>query len=132
MAIAQYVAGSVALNSVPPVTLPPCINFNLTGFQILENPAVRMFLSAGPVMFILLGLSILMVAIVLVKVRQFLKCDLKRIGFVEDVFAAVKKGEPLRAAALLDQSRHPVARVLEKVLATVGVPAGRSGIDRNP
>ena len=34
LAIAQYVAGSVALNSVPPVTLPPCINFTLAGFQI--------------------------------------------------------------------------------------------------
>src|SRR6187402_2054778 len=33
-AIAQYVAGSVALNSVPPVTLRPCCIFNLTGFQI--------------------------------------------------------------------------------------------------
>src|SRR4051794_31478855 len=34
-AMAQYVAGSVALNSVPPVTLPPCIIFSFTGFQIL-------------------------------------------------------------------------------------------------
>ena len=35
-ASAQYVAGSVALNSVPPVTLPPCCIFNLTGFQIFD------------------------------------------------------------------------------------------------
>src|SRR3989442_15586219 len=34
--MAQYVAGSVALNTVPPVTLPPCINLSFTGFQILE------------------------------------------------------------------------------------------------
>src|SRR3989442_32782 len=29
-------AGSVELNSVPPVTLPPCIILSLTGFQIFD------------------------------------------------------------------------------------------------
>jgi hypothetical protein len=45
LAIAQYVAGSVALKSVPPVTLPPCIIFSFTGFQIFA-PAGG--LNAGP------------------------------------------------------------------------------------
>src|SRR5438105_15605512 len=36
LAIAQYVSGSVALNKVPPVTLPPCIILSFTGFQIFE------------------------------------------------------------------------------------------------
>src|SRR5689334_465906 len=36
LAIAQYVSGSVELNTVPPVTLPPCIIFNFTGFQIFD------------------------------------------------------------------------------------------------
>src|ERR1041384_5756957 len=35
-AIAQYVAGSVALNSVPPVTFSPRLIFSFTGFQIFE------------------------------------------------------------------------------------------------
>ncbi len=34
MAIAQYVSGSVPLNTVPPVTLPPAIILSFTGFQI--------------------------------------------------------------------------------------------------
>src|SRR5438309_6893261 len=43
--MAQYVSGSVELNTVPPVTLPPAINFNLTGFQIFELAGA---LKAGP------------------------------------------------------------------------------------
>src|SRR5213594_3045657 len=43
--MAQYVAGSVALKSVPPVTLPPCIIFSLTGFQICDPEGG---LNAGP------------------------------------------------------------------------------------
>ena len=42
---AQYVAGSVALKSVPPVTLPPCVILTFTGFQTCA-PAGE--LNAGP------------------------------------------------------------------------------------
>src|SRR3984885_14937703 len=42
-AIAQYVAGSVELNTVPPVTFPPSFIFAITGFQI--------FASAGGLVF---------------------------------------------------------------------------------
>jgi biopolymer transport protein ExbB len=87
-----------------------------TGFQILDHPAVSMFLRGGPVMFVLLALSILMVAIILIKLRQFWRSDLKDTDFVDEVIRAVKKGEPFRAVAVLDRSRHPVARVLEQTL----------------
>src|SRR5688572_32569750 len=56
-AIAQYVAGSVALNSVPPVTLPPWSIFSFTGFQILApaggvkaGPYFQVAGSNGPVL----------------------------------------------------------------------------------
>ena len=39
------VAGSVPLKNVPPVTLPPCIIFSLTGFQIFAPGGG---LNAGP------------------------------------------------------------------------------------
>src|SRR6476660_5740219 len=55
LAIAQYVAGSVALKSVPPVTLPPSIIFTLTGFQTFEpggglnaGPYFQVAMSNGP------------------------------------------------------------------------------------
>src|SRR5215510_11825532 len=38
-------AGSVALNRVPPVTLPPCIILSFTGFQIFDPSGA---LNAGP------------------------------------------------------------------------------------
>jgi hypothetical protein len=47
------VAGSVALNTVPPVTLPPCIIFSLTGFHTCEPVGG---LNAGPY-FQLAGLN---------------------------------------------------------------------------
>ena len=43
--MAQYVEGSVAANSVPPVTLPPCCSFNFAGFQIFEPAGAS---NAGP------------------------------------------------------------------------------------
>src|SRR5262245_6010547 len=52
-AIAQYVAGSVALNSVPPVTLPPWFIFTFTGFQIFDPAGGS---KAGPY-FHVLGLN---------------------------------------------------------------------------
>src|SRR5262245_9488670 len=44
-AIAQYVAGSVALKTVPPVTFCPAIIFSFTGFQIFVPGGA---LNAGP------------------------------------------------------------------------------------
>src|SRR5438874_7855782 len=43
--MAQYVDGSVELNTVPPVTLPPCIILSFTGFQILASAGGR---NCGP------------------------------------------------------------------------------------
>src|SRR5215813_6949834 len=53
--MAQYVAGSVALNTVPPVTFWPAIIFSFTGFQILlpggalnAGPYFQLFGSSAP------------------------------------------------------------------------------------
>src|SRR5262245_21216486 len=62
LAIAQYVAGSVALNSVPPVTLPPSIILSFTGFQTFAPsgrlnaaPYVQVVRSNGPCFTALVG-----------------------------------------------------------------------------
>jgi hypothetical protein len=56
------VAGSVALNSVPPVTFPPCSIFSFTGFQTLvpaggvnAGPYFHVAGSNGPVLTALGG-----------------------------------------------------------------------------
>src|SRR5262245_1108289 len=45
LAIAQYVAGSEALKSVPPVSFAPCCIFSRTGFQTCDDGGG---LNAGP------------------------------------------------------------------------------------
>ena len=94
------------------------------GFQILDSPGLRLFINGGPVMFVLLGLSILMVAIILVKVWEFSRSELRETRFVDEVLSAVAAGESLKATVLLGQSRHPLARVLERVLIVLA--EGRS------
>jgi biopolymer transport protein ExbB len=88
----------------------------------MQNEAVRLFVSGGPVMFVLLGLSVLTLAIILNKFFQFATRDLKRTGFIEEALAAVAEGKPTRAELILTQSRHPVARVIEQALAVSRQP----------
>jgi biopolymer transport protein ExbB len=82
----------------------------------MQNEAVRLFVSGGPVMFVLLGLSVLALAIILNKLYRFAARDLKRTGFIEEALQAVAGGKSTRAEAILAQSRHPVARVIEQAL----------------
>src|SRR5688572_25141951 len=43
--MAQYVDGSVAPKTVPPVTLPPCCNFSFAGFHTFDPAGAS---KAGP------------------------------------------------------------------------------------
>lgn len=67
-------------------------------------------------MMILLGLSVVAVAIILVKLLQFWRAQLKRTRFIEPAIADLARGERDRAVAVLRQEVNPVARVMETAI----------------
>lgn len=70
----------------------------------------------GPVMYVLLGMSVLTVAIVLFKLVQFQRIGMGRTAFVKEVMAALRQGRAEAALEDLAQRRSPVARVMESAI----------------
>ncbi|MCG8591565.1 MAG: MotA/TolQ/ExbB proton channel family protein [Proteobacteria bacterium] len=71
----------------------------------------------GPIVAVLLGMSILSLSIVLVKWRQFARARLRRLGGCEAALRDAQGGDRAAALARLDADPHPAARVLEAALA---------------
>ena len=77
---------------------------------------VSIFQQGGPVMLVLLALSVLATAIILIKLFQFSRSSLRRTGFVEPALLALQQGEHTRVLDDLQQQPGPVARVLESAV----------------
>ncbi len=76
----------------------------------------NVFQQGGPVMYVLLGLSILAMAIILAKLVQFGRSHIRRTAFIDQVQTAIEQNRVEEALALLQQQRSPVARVMECAL----------------
>jgi len=72
----------------------------------------------GPVLLVLLVMSVLALAIILVKIYQFVAMSVRDTGFVEGVLRYYRAGHYEEALRLLARRRSPVARVLD--VAIVG------------
>jgi len=70
----------------------------------------------GPVMIVLLGFSVIALAIVLMKLYQFITAGLKNTAFVEEVTVLVDKKKFDDAFENLAIQKSPVARVMESAL----------------
>lgn len=66
----------------------------------------------GPVVVILLFMSVLALAIVLLKLWQFLRLGLARTGFIATALAAWRSGDGETALQALEGERNPIAGVL--------------------
>ncbi|MBA1147638.1 MotA/TolQ/ExbB proton channel family protein [Ectothiorhodospiraceae bacterium WFHF3C12] len=77
----------------------------LAGLQALLN-------NGGPVVAILLAMSVLALAIVLLKLWQFLRLGLHRVGFIAPALDAWRGGDGEGALKALDGQPNPIARVL--------------------
>ena len=81
----------------------------------------------GPVMYVLLGMSVLTVTIVVYKLIQFYRIGVGRSPFVNDVMATIREGRDPAALEMLEAYRSPVARVMESAIrvgADPTIPAG--------
>jgi len=67
-------------------------------------------------MWVLLTMSVLAVAIILLKLFQFFQSGLRRLDFVDPALAALQKNDHNRALDALKQQRSPVALVMESAI----------------
>lgn len=72
--------------------------------------------SGGPVLIILIFLSVAAVAIILLKLFQFVSSGLMARRFADDAIERWQDGDTRRALRVLGESRSPVARVLETAM----------------
>ena len=70
----------------------------------------------GPVVAVLLIISVFAMAITLVKLYQFWTIRIGRRDFIETALAQFAIGEPSRALAALKPARNPIARVMEAAI----------------
>ncbi|MEQ9520846.1 MAG: MotA/TolQ/ExbB proton channel family protein [Parvibaculum sp.] len=78
----------------------------------------------GPIVVILLVLSVLSLAIILLKLFQFSRAGLTRRAFVDAAIAKISAGDKEGAANILSKTRSPIARTLQ-----AGVEASIAGGD---
>ena len=84
---------------------------------------VNLFQQGGPVMWVLLAMSVLAVAIILLKLFQFFRSGLRRLSFVEPTLTALQQNNHDSALATLQQQRSPVAHVMESAIRCGADPA---------
>jgi biopolymer transport protein ExbB len=90
-------------------------------------PGLGLLQDGGPVMGILMILSILALAIVLVKFYQFTRLRLGDQRVVEEALLAWNEGRRRQALEVLAAAVHPVARVLEAAMHGLNRPAPDEG-----
>jgi len=80
-------------------------------------PLQNFLQQGGPVMYILLGMSVVVVAIVLLKLIQFSRMGFRRTSIVDDVMERLENNDVAGARAELAKSRSPVAAVMDTAIA---------------
>lgn len=80
----------------------------------------------GPIVVILIALSVLSLAIILLKIFQFWRAGLTRRAFIDAALAKVASGDNDGAANILRKTRSPIARTL---LAGVEAKASGAGVE---
>jgi biopolymer transport protein ExbB len=89
----------------------------MTGDEFLSN-GLGLLEKGGAVMYVLLAFSVAGLAIVLLKVLQFQRLKLRRLGFVDDAIAKIAAGQIAEARTILSGRANPVARVIEAAVDT--------------
>ncbi len=89
--------------------------------QTWLNDGLELLDKGGTVSYILLALSILTLAIILLKIFHFKRLKLRRLGFVDPVIAQISDGGVQPALRSLEVQVNPVARVMESALTTARI-----------
>lgn len=76
-----------------------------------------LFQQGGTVMYVLLLMSLLATAIILLKLYQFYRGDLRKVSFIDITVSDLKQGDYPHVIKHLQQQTNPVARVLESAVS---------------
>ena len=92
-----------------------------SGIEI-EMAIISLIQKGGPVMYVLLVISVAAVAIALLKLYHFYRCGVWRRGEVRDIVDLLDDGETNQILKLLSESPSPVARVAESAIECAEMP----------
>ncbi|MFP6756325.1 MAG: MotA/TolQ/ExbB proton channel family protein [Alphaproteobacteria bacterium] len=82
------------------------------------NTGIGLLDKGGPVMLVLLALSVVALTIILVKIYQFSRSRLLRTKFIDQAVLLLHNDGPDTTLLALAETPHPVARVMETTLRT--------------
>ena len=84
---------------------------------------IRLFDKGGPVMLVLFALSIIALAIILLKLYQFWRTRLLRTEFIDRTVRTLRTDGIDAALNHLKDNNHPIAHVMQTTLKAVGNPS---------
>ena len=90
----------------------------------------QLFDLGGPIVMILMVLSVVALAIVLVKLFQFFRGRLLRHAFIRRALLAWSSGKPDTALDILAKARNPIARVLQTAMSHMLYAGGSEALAR--
>jgi biopolymer transport protein ExbB len=90
----------------------------MDSYTMLASPLTLM-IKGGPLMWPLLGCSIVGLSIIVVKLIQFRRIGIGRTGFIRSAMHLVVHGKLDQAKNELHTNLHPIARVMEEAIAAV-------------
>ena len=73
---------------------------------------IALILKGGPVMILLLGLSIISLTIIIIKIIQFYKSDLHNIKKIDVAIEMIEKNKLSNAKNLLNTIYHPASKII--------------------
>ena len=76
----------------------------------------ELFIKGGPVMFILLFLSVISLTIIFAKLIQFFGSNLKRLNIFDPIYEYIQKKEFKKSKEELNKISHPIARIILSAL----------------
>ena len=77
---------------------------------------IELFFKGGPIMFILLGLSILSLNIILIKAFQFSRSKIWNTLLLEPVYKLINKKDSKKTGEALSKIKHPAAKIIMTIL----------------
>ena len=84
-----------------------------TELEVSVSRVSTLIEAGGPVVIALIGMSIIGLAVLLLKSWQFFSLHLDKRGFIEPAIAAWLKNDHKTMNEILDRSKNPIARVIE-------------------
>ena len=73
---------------------------------------LALILKGGPVMILLLGLSVISLTIIIIKIIQFYKSDLHNIKKIDAAMKMIEKNKLSNAKNLLNTIYHPASKII--------------------